>query len=151
MAKPPAVKVRDADMSDRAELLMMRRRLWPSSHDDHSGEVDRFFQHRHKEREVFIAEMGEEIVGFIELAVRNYAEGCTTDRVLYMEGLFVKAIARRRGVGRALLDAAEAWGQALGCREFASDTMLDDQDGVTAHEQLGFEEVGALRCFKKML
>jgi aminoglycoside 6'-N-acetyltransferase I len=47
--------------------------------------------------------------------------------------------------------AAEAWGREQGCREFASDTQLENTGSVAAHLALGFDDAGALRCFRKSL
>ena len=60
-------------------------------------------------------------LGFAELSIRAYAEDCVTDDVAYLEGWFVDADVRRRGVGTALIRAAEAWARGKGLQEFASD------------------------------
>ena len=69
----------------------------------------------------------------------------------YLEGWFVVPEARGRGVGRALIAAAEDWGRAHSCREFASDTELDNDVSAAAHHAVGFVEVGLVRCFRKEL
>ena len=43
-------------------------------------------------------------VGFAELSIRPWAEGCRTRRVAYFEGWFGAPEARRRGVGRRLVE-----------------------------------------------
>jgi aminoglycoside 6'-N-acetyltransferase I len=58
---------------------------------------------------------------------------------------------RRRGVGRALVAAAEDWAIAQGCTEFGSDALIDNTTGAAAHLALGFSETEQLRCFKKIL
>jgi len=68
-----------------------------------------------------------------------------------LEGWYVVAEARRRGVGRALVRAAEAWGRAQGCTEFASDALLDNHVSAAAHQALDFDEVAQIRCFRKDL
>jgi aminoglycoside 6'-N-acetyltransferase I len=90
-------------------------------------------------------------VGFAELSIRAYAEDCTTDRVAYLEGWYVVPDARRQGVGRALMAAAETWGRSQGCTEFGSDALLDNDVSEAAHLALGFEETVQLRCFRKLL
>ena len=57
--------------------------------------------------------------------------------------------ARRGGVGRALIQAAEEWGRSIGCTEFASDADLTNNVSAAAHKALGFVEVGQVRCFRK--
>jgi aminoglycoside 6'-N-acetyltransferase I len=91
------------------------------------------------------------LVGFAEVSIRSYAEGCATDRVGYLEGWYVEPSARRQGIGRALVTAAERWAQSLGCREFASDAEAANELSALAHRALGFGEVGLVRCFRKAL
>ena len=59
--------------------------------------------------------------------------------------------ARGQDAGRALILAAEEWGRAQGCREFASDAEPDDEVSAAAHRALGFADVGLVRCFRKDL
>lgn len=87
------------------------------------------------------------LVGFVELSLRSSAEGCTTHPVGYIEGWYVDADARRSGIGRALVAAAEAWAVEQGCQEMASDTELDNTISQLAHEQLGYEEVESVVLF----
>jgi len=149
--------IRPVSEQDRASWLELRRLLWPEEDgDDHSVEVDRFLKGDLKNpMAVLLAkredETGSRVVGFAELNIRPYAEGCSTDRVGFLEGWFVVPDARRQGVGRALLAAAEEWAAARGCTEFASDTLVDNDVSTAAHHALGFEEVEIIRCFKKDL
>src|SRR5205085_454596 len=76
---------------------------------------------------VLVAEEGSRaLIGFAELSIHNIAESCVSGRVAYLEGWWVDPAVRRRGVGRALVAAAEEWGRAQGCTEFASDTEVDN-------------------------
>lgn len=101
---------------------------------------------------VLVAESaGAALVGFAEVSIRAYAEGCETDRVGYLEGWFVAPEARRHGTGRALVAAAEQWARSQGCAEFASDAEADNEESALAHRALGFDEVGLVRCFRKHL
>ena len=127
----------------------MRLALWPDSVPD---EIDEFFAGLlHEPLAVLVADDGGALVGFVELSIRNIAEGCSTDRVAYLEGWWVDVGKRRQGIGRALVRAAEEWGRAQGCSEFASDTEIDNEDSAKAHAALGFEEVERIRCFRKSL
>jgi ribosomal protein S18 acetylase RimI-like enzyme len=74
-----------------------------------------------------------------------------TDRVAYLEGWYVEPDARRRGVGRALVAAAEQWAASQECTEFGSDALLDNDVSAAAHRALGFEETEHLRLFRKVL
>ncbi len=148
------IGVRAAKPSDAAAWFQLRHALWPDrSEAEHRDEIDRFFAGDAREPlAVLLAEDGAGCpVGLAELSIRAYAEGCRSDRVAYLEGWFVVPRARGRGVGRALIVAAEAWGRSQGCREFASDAQPDNEVSTAAHRALGFVEVGLVRCFRKDL
>lgn len=87
--------------------------------------------------------------GFVEVALRLQAEGCRSSPVGYIEGWFVVPEARRKGIGRALLDRAEAWAVSQGCREMASGAEMDNEVGRAAHRGSGYQEVTRLAHFRK--
>ena len=91
---------------------------------------------------------GRGAVGICEVALREHAEGCTTNPVAFLEGWYVRADCRRLGMGRALLTAAITWARNRGCREFASDTALGDEPALLAHLALGFQEVARVVCLR---
>jgi aminoglycoside 6'-N-acetyltransferase I len=147
------IAVRPITPADGPRWLALRRALWPDENDSHPREIAAFFAGpRRLPLEVLVAEdSARGVLGFVELSIRPYAEGCETARVGFLEGWYVVPEARREGVGRALVAAAEAWARGQGCREFASDTELDNAPSTTAHQALGFEAVCAIRCFRKDL
>ena len=146
------VTVRPVTRADAPAWLAMRQALWPDEQDDHIGEIEAFFAGRlHMPLQVLLAVDGPAVVGFVELSIRAYAEGCRTDRVAFLEGWYVVPDARRKGIGRALVAASEEWGRAGGCTEFGSDAVYTNSTSQVAHHALGFEEVVQLRCFRKDL
>lgn len=93
-----------------------------------------------------------EAIGFIELALRHdYVNGTVTSPVAFVEGWYVALPSRGRGVGRALVGAAEAWSRARGCSELASDALLDNTGSHAAHAACGFEETERVVYFRKPL
>jgi aminoglycoside 6'-N-acetyltransferase I len=147
------VTIHSARPDDRAAWLRMRDRLWPDEGHGHGAEIDRYFDGTiGMPLEVLIAaDENGEALGFVELSIRGYAEDCETDRVAYLEGWYVEPGARRLGVGRALVRAAEEWGRRQGCTEFGSDALVDNDVSAIAHLALGFEETVLIRCFRKSL
>jgi aminoglycoside 6'-N-acetyltransferase I len=69
----------------------------------------------------------------------------------FLEVWFVVPERRRRGIGRALVRAAELWALSQGCSEFASDALAVNDESALADRALGFDEVGMIRCFRKDL
>lgn len=146
------VTIRPVRESDTADWLAMRAALWPNEADEHERHVAAYFVAPPADAPTLIARTADgRAAGFAELSVRSCAEGCTTSAVAYLEGWFVRADCRREGVGRALINAAEAWARGRGLTEFASDAEIHNDTSRLAHEGLGFEEVAAVRCFRKPL
>jgi aminoglycoside 6'-N-acetyltransferase I len=148
------IDIRSVSREERGSWLRMRAALWPEENPEwHAEEVDRYLAGQlSMPLEVLLALDGERrVLGFVELSIRPYAEGCSSDRVAYLEGWYVDPDARRRGVGRELVKAAERWALSEGCREFGSDALLENEESAGAHLALGFEEVAQIRCFRKEL
>jgi aminoglycoside 6'-N-acetyltransferase I len=132
----------------------MRHALWSDeSLDALHDEAARFFAGgvRHLEAVLFAHADDGALLGFAELNIRPYAEGCETARVAFLEGWYVDPAHRGHGVGAALIRAAEQWAVDSGCSEFASDALADNADGIAAHLAVGFESVETIRCFRKNL
>jgi aminoglycoside 6'-N-acetyltransferase I len=155
------MNVRSVQQNDRLEWLRMRRLLWADPTEDHEGEVAAFLEKAAlsttssallDSSAVFVIDRGNGTLGgFLEATIRTYAEGCSSDRVAYIEGWYVDADLRQQGYGRRLVEAAEVWGRSLGLTEMASDCLLDNTVSYQAHRALGFEEVDRIICFRKTL
>jgi aminoglycoside 6'-N-acetyltransferase I len=129
----------------------MREALWPSPAREHAGEIERYFAGILREPvEVLMAfDAQGKAIGFIELSIRAYAEGCATDRVAFVEGWYVEPTVRMKGIGTALIRGAEEWARSQGCTELGSDAEVENVSSAAAHLAVGFTETGVVRCFKK--
>lgn len=147
------VNVRAARPDDIGEWIRLRFALWPDDLEEHRAAAERFFAgDRHEPAEVLLAMDDEEqAIGFAELSIRNIVDSCSTDRVAYLEGWYVDPLVRRQGVGAALIAGAERWAVEQGCREFGSDSLIDNEASHLAHRALGFEETGRVVNFRKDL
>jgi aminoglycoside 6'-N-acetyltransferase I len=146
--------VRPVTPADAERWIDLRHALWPDQpRDELAAEAYAYFAGRGFMLEIVLAAVGGagEVIGIAEVSLRPYAEGCTSTPVAFLEGWFVAPERRGRGVGRALVAAAEAWAVRRGCRELASDTTIDNAASAAAHASLGFEEVEQIRCFRKAL
>jgi aminoglycoside 6'-N-acetyltransferase I len=90
--------------------------------------------------------------GFAEATLRtDYVNGCETSPVAFLEGIYVESWARRQGVARELVAEVERWALGLGCREFASDALLENEASHRMHRGLGFVETERVVYFRKDL
>jgi aminoglycoside 6'-N-acetyltransferase I len=148
--------VRPASPGDRDAVAELCHALWPESPaEEHARELESKLAWNPLSTlplTIFVAEDEREIIGFAEVGLRSHADGCDPVRpVGFLEGWFVAESYRRRGVGTALLRAAEQWARDQGCTEMASDTWIDNELSQRAHEALGFEVVDRCVNYRKVL
>lgn len=145
------LRIRATRPADAAEWLRLRRALWPDCPPArHRLEIAQF---RRPRGLVAVADAGDgRLAGFAEVSIRrDHVEGTTAAPVPYLEGWFVAAAWRGRGVGRALLGFVEAWARRRGFRELASDAETGNRRSLAAHAALGFREAGRSVHFVKRL
>jgi aminoglycoside 6'-N-acetyltransferase I len=137
---------------DLDEWSQLRGALWP---DYAIGEL-------RASAEAMLAEPGSGIallcridgraVGFAEGSLRrDYVNGCETSPVAFLEGIFVTPTCRNRRVAAALVDAVADWGRRIGCVEFASDALLENEASHAFHSAIGFVETERVVYFKRKL
>jgi aminoglycoside 6'-N-acetyltransferase I len=149
-----SLSVRAATAADLDAIAELCAKLWPDgSHAEHRAHAAAIVAGRPPSTlplALFVAIDGARIVGFAEVGLRSHANGCDPARpVGFLEGWFVEADVRRTGIGRMLVERAEAWAARHGCTEMASDTWLDAEVSQRAHAALGFEEVDRCVDFRK--
>jgi aminoglycoside 6'-N-acetyltransferase I len=145
------VTIREIVESDRANWVRLREALWPGSLSDHDAETRDYFATRPRTPIIFVAHAEGRLVGFLELDYRKYAPGCRSSPVPFIEGWYVEPGFQGRGIGRSLVDAAEAHARAEGYHEMASDAELENTAGIAAHLALGYEEVERIACFRRSI
>jgi aminoglycoside 6'-N-acetyltransferase I len=135
----------------------MRASLWPESPlGTHLREIDEALSRRicgGLPMAIFVSLDSEgALTGFLEAGLRSHADGCDpATPTCYVEGWFVREDFRNRGIGRDLMRAAEVWALSQGCREMASDALIENTGSQRAHEALGFEVVDRCVHFRKSL
>jgi aminoglycoside 6'-N-acetyltransferase I len=81
-------------------------------------------------------------IAFMNLSLRSdYVPGATHRPVAYVEGIYVRDDYRKQGIGAALIQSAQEWALEQGCRELASDALIDNTASHDFHEKIGFQEV----------
>ena len=144
--------IRRVTREDWDELLRMRLELWPdSTAADLKAEMPDWLKDESRSIVLVAERDGGGLAGFVEGGIRDVAEDCETRNVGYVEGWYMDADARRRGVGRLLVRAAEDWARSRGCAEMASDCYLTNEVSLAAHLRVGYEESSRLIHFRKKL
>jgi aminoglycoside 6'-N-acetyltransferase I len=143
--------VRSLRSGDEDEWLSLRFALWPDDTlEELRAEMDEMLTDEHQA--VFVLPRPDGgLGGFLEASLRSVAEGCTTTPVGYIEGWYIDPDLRREGYGAELVQAAEVWAKEHGCREMASDCLVDNIISLRAHTALGYQEVERLIHFRKDL
>lgn len=150
---PPNTVIQRCASLDQPGWLEFRLALWPdATADDHRGymaislaQPDRFLQ-------LMMYDDRRMPVGFIEGSIRaDYVNGTETSPVGFVEGVYVTPAWRCRGVARALFNAIGDWARARGCRELASDALLENEASQRAHRALGFREAERVVYFVRRL
>lgn len=132
----------------------MRRELWPELPADTAAQrLDCEAWLGRRNSIVLVAQRAESarLCGFIEVGEREFADGCDTSPVAYLEGWFVDEDLRGNGIGRQLAEAAEQWAIENGYSEFASDALLENLPSQRAHKSVGFVEVERAVRYAKQL
>lgn len=144
------ITIRNVTQEDKAEWLRMRKGIWPEAPGEYLDfDMDEILAS--DDNLVIFACEGDKLIGLTEARIRDYAEGCETSPVGYLEGWFVQEEYRGRGIVGIMTEAAENWVRGKGCTEMASDTWLDNEPSLRAHLKMGYEEVERLVHFVKKL
>ncbi len=144
--------IRPVEKADHKEWAELRNQLWPDSIEVHLNELQEFFDGNSVDIvEAFVLDSKHKIVGFIELNIRNFAEGSRSSEVPYIEGWYVVDEYQSQGHGKSLIAMAEKWSKSKGFKELASDTELINKKSISIHKHLGFKETERVVCFLKQL
>jgi aminoglycoside 6'-N-acetyltransferase I len=143
--------VRLATGTDLREWSVLRAQLWPiESAEEHAVEAAQILTAKDADALVAVDASGR-LIGFVEVSLRPFAEGCNSSPVGFIEGWFVDAAHRRTRIGAALIRAAEDWARSRGCTEMASDTEVENVHSQAAHERLGYTVAGVLVAYRRSL
>ena len=140
-----------ATSGDAAAIADLACDLWPDHMpEDMTSEYETLFAG--KDVAVFLYRKNGQTVAFAQCQLRrDYVEGTETSPVGYLEGIFVKAEERRRGIARRLLLACESWSKEQGCMEFASDCELTNLESQEFHQAVGFTEANRIVAYVRKI
>ena len=155
---PPGMPLKEAFIERCGALnqpgwLQMRVALWPdATPDEHRGYMAISLAQPERFLQLMMYDGKRLPIGFIEGSIRSdYVNGTESSPVGFVEGVYVVPAMRRHGVARRLFEAIGDWAKARGCRELASDALLENEASQRAHRALGFKETERVVYFSKTL
>jgi aminoglycoside 6'-N-acetyltransferase I len=143
--------VRQMDVADRETWIRLRAALWPDEVlEVHGRDIDTFLGGETGFGFIAEAEDGA-AVGFAEITIRPFANGCDSRPVPFLEGIWVEPRFRCQRVGTRLVEHIEAFVTARGFNEIGSDALVENQISQTAHRSWGFSETERVVHFRKLI
>jgi aminoglycoside 6'-N-acetyltransferase I len=138
---------------DQPGWLDLRLALWPDATvDEHRGYMALSLAQPERFLQLMVYDAERRAVGFIEGSIRgDYVNGTESSPVGFVEGVYVVPTWRRKGIARLLFDGIGDWARARGCRELASDALIDNEISQRAHRALGFRETERVVYFARPL
>ncbi|NKB51355.1 MAG: GNAT family N-acetyltransferase [Rhizobiaceae bacterium] len=146
-----SVLVRIMQKDDRPAWAEMRQQLFDDlSIEAHCEEIDDVLESKNCWGYIAVTE-DQAPAGFAEISIRKFANGCTTQPVPFLEGIWVSSNYRRMGVGRTLVEHITQDLFDQGFVELCSDADEQNFNSHRAHEDWGFVETERVIYFRKAL
>jgi ribosomal protein S18 acetylase RimI-like enzyme len=140
------IDVRTAKPGDDRALVTLDRATWSTltSPAPPPPEPDwRFLDEKVDIRDVLVAEVDGEIAGYVRIG--RVFPIASSDHVLHISGIAVGPAFQRKGVGGALLTAAEKEARARGARRLTLRVLAHNDVAVRLYERAGYVVEGVLK------
>jgi GNAT superfamily N-acetyltransferase len=150
------IRVREATLRDLDTVMQLRLSLL-REHPNHPiyGRLKSDVTARAKElfgtqlrsnmESIFLAEYDKEIAGILRCVESIGSPLLEPARYAYVSSVYVRPEARRRGVLRAMLGAAERWARGRGLDQMRLHNVAGSTSAEPAWDALGFEVVEQVR------
>ena len=144
-------KIRKVETRDHHVWMAFRKAVYEDDDENaHRAEMQSYFNDDARACFVLVNEE-DEMVGLLEMSLRNIVDGCVSSPVGYIEGIYVSAAERGQGLGRMLTEKARAWALNKGCTELGTDALITNKPAQQFHQRMGFEEVDRVVVYKMSL
>jgi len=125
-----------ADLEALAPMLDQYRQFYKRPSDLPAARAFLRERFNHGESILFIAHEGDTVLGFTQMYPSF--SSVSLARVFVFNDLFVCEAGRRRGVGKALIEAASAYAKALDAKSLTLSTAKDNTGAQALYESTGW-------------
>jgi GNAT superfamily N-acetyltransferase len=144
------ITYRKATYDDIVAVTDLLCKLYDMPQDELAAENEQHFAD--ESQAFFLAFDGGKPVGVSHGSIRReYVNGANDKRKGFLEGIYVLPEHRMKGIAAELVRTTERWAGRQGCREFASDCLLDNTESYRFHMRIGFKETERNIFFLKTL
>ncbi len=139
--------IRPMQASDVERVADLTTQLgYPATGSDIARRFDRI--RGEQNHAVLVADEGGTAIAWIHVTVHPYLENDASAEIM---GLVVADGHRGRGIGKALVDAAESWAAAQGCRALRVRSRIVRERAHAFYERSGFHRIKTQHCFEKAI
>lgn len=152
MTNDPTFTVRQAVLADLellVPLLDQYRQFYQRPSDPAAARAFLLDRFNHGESVLFIAQDGATVLGFTQLYPSF--SSLSLMRTFVFNDLFVAEAGRRRGVGKALIEAAASYARSLGARFLSLSTARDNEQAQALYEASGWKRDETFCTYTLML
>lgn len=145
------ITIKKMEQDNVSEWASMRLMLWSNyTIQEHIADIEKAIQSENYSGYMALLANGQPI-GFAEVSIRPYANGCVEQPVPFLEGIWVEPTYQRQGVGKSLLLQISKDLITQGFTELCSDAEVSNHMSHKAHQQWGFYETERVIYYRKPL
>ena len=91
-----------------------------------------------KERQLYIAKLGSDVIGYVRIAFRSANEpGVMNTKIVILDEIVVRADYRNMGIGTQIMDDVKALGKAFGCSSIQLGVYPQNDEAVAFFQKNG--------------
>ena len=141
----PGVIVRRGKIGDAERVAELSRQLgYPATKKEMTQRIKRL--HPASQHAFFVAVSANRVIGWIGVSASQLLEVPSRAEV---DGLVIDEAVRSRGVGKLLLEKAEAWAKHAGCKSMSVRSNIKRKRAHEFYKQNGYEHYKTQKAFRK--
>ena len=146
-----SITIKKMEQENTNEWASMRLKLWSDyTIQEHIADIQEVLESKNYSGYMALLANSQPI-GFAEVSIRPYANGCEEKPVPFLEGIWVDPAYQRQGVGKSLLRQIGNDLITHGYTELCSDAEINNETSHRAHHKWGFYETERVIYYRKPL